>query len=182
MKSVSESESLVYESINWLRENYSNFTFFTERDLVWTIQSQMNKIINDNKLQLIVLNDYGMIKGKNRSISADLVILPKQDPRNIERYQKAEIVIEFKYEPSHDRVEYPIPKVKLPVVAWKSKTASVCHDIDRIRDFVMTNAKIGLAIFVDEGRRYRNKPEFKGSEWNDWENGVSLLITKAISN
>ena len=33
---------LFENTLNWLQENYFNFRFFTERDVVWTLQTHLS--------------------------------------------------------------------------------------------------------------------------------------------
>ena len=72
MKSATK---LFEEAILWLRANYKNYRFFTERDMVWTIQTQVISVIGKEKLPYKVMNDYPILRGKRRSLCADIAIL-----------------------------------------------------------------------------------------------------------
>jgi hypothetical protein len=99
---------LFEEVIAWLRDHYSEFEFSVERDLVWTLQSRLRKVIKERSLPYSVINDYPMLPGAGRARSADLVI----------RDADSSILVaaEFKYEPSHRRSD--LLRAKLPVVFW----------------------------------------------------------------
>ena len=80
---------------------------------------------------------------------------------------------EFKYEPSHTRKYSDILPTKLPVVFWAD---GVGKDMERIREFVSKGgAEVAYLVFIDEGGYFRRREPFSGSEWIDWQNGVSLL-------
>lgn len=46
---------LFENTLNWLQENYFNFRFFTERDVVWTLQTHLQQQIVESKLNYQVL-------------------------------------------------------------------------------------------------------------------------------
>jgi hypothetical protein len=148
------------EAIAWLGEHYSEFEFWVERDLVWTVQSRLRKIIGDRGLPYAVFNDYPMLPGRRRALSADLVI---RDPD-----MSVLVAAEFKYEPSHRRPEFlTLPASKFPIVDWGNE--GVAKDITRIRKFVeLAGAQTAFAIFVDEGRYFRHRPAHPSSQWRDW--------------
>jgi hypothetical protein len=157
---VASAAALFEEAIVWLGENYGEFEFWVERDLVWTIQSRLRKVIGDRGLPCAVFNDYPMLPGPRRARSADLVI----------RGPSATVLVaaEFKYEPSHRRPEFLIlPANKFPIVDWGNE--GVAKDIARLREFVeLGGARTAFAVFVDEGRYFRHRPPHPGSEWWDW--------------
>jgi hypothetical protein len=66
--------ALFEETVGWLRENYGQFEFWVERDLVWTLQTCLRMTVRERGLPFAVLSDYGMLPGPRRSLSADLVI------------------------------------------------------------------------------------------------------------
>lgn len=43
--------ALLDETMGWLREHYAQFEFWTERDLVWTIQTRLRGIISERQLR-----------------------------------------------------------------------------------------------------------------------------------
>jgi hypothetical protein len=158
---------LFEDSLNWLKGNYSTFQFYTERDIVWTIQLNLIEQISKEGLPYKVFNDYGILPGKRRSLSTDIAILNKEGV--------VEVAVEFKYEPSHERAN--IPKKKFPVVFWGKE--GVGKDIQRIKDFVEKDvAKKAYSIFIDEGGHFRHRTPHPGSHWIEWGNGVSVLYSE----
>jgi hypothetical protein len=55
-----DARALFDDAIGWLREHYDDFEFWVERDLVWTIQSRLRKIIRERGRPYAVFNDYPM--------------------------------------------------------------------------------------------------------------------------
>ena len=54
--------ALLFENVmEWFRANYERYTFFVERDVVWTIQTQLSRAIAAEGLPLRVFNDYPML-------------------------------------------------------------------------------------------------------------------------
>jgi hypothetical protein len=129
---------LFEEVIAWLQDHYSEFEFWVERDLVWTIQSHLGQLIKERGLPYSVINDYPILPGVGRARSVDLVIRDAD---------KAVLVaVEFKYEPSHRRGD--LLPAKLPVVFWGDD--GVAKDIKRIREFVEQGAaRVAFAVFID---------------------------------
>jgi len=157
--------ALVEEAVDWLRANYGRFEFWVERDLVWTLQTRLRTVITERGLPFIVLNDYPMLPGPRRSLSADLVL------RNLAG--KVLVAAEFKYEPSHLRPELRGQPGKLPVVVWGAD--GVAKDVARIRQFVEAGvARAALAMFIDEGRHFRARAPHPGSAWRDWDSSAVL--------
>ena len=68
---TSETEVLFRRALDWLREHYSEFVFYVERDIVWTIQTKLNELIKQESLPFRVFNDYPMLPGPTRGLSAD---------------------------------------------------------------------------------------------------------------
>lgn len=86
----------------------------------------------------------------------------------------AEVVAEYKYEPSHERAD--IPSSKFPVVFWGKD--GVGKGIHRIRKFVTEGkAKKGYSIFIDEGGYFKHREPHPGSEWINWGNGIWILFS-----
>lgn len=169
-----EAQELFESSIEWLRQNYGNFKFFTERDLVWTVQTHILSLIEENELHYKIFNDYPILPGKNRSLSADLAILNEKD--------EIEVAVEFKYEPSHKRKD--IPKTKFPVVFWGDD--GVGKDVKRIQEFIeKEKAKLAYSVFIDEGGSFRKREPHPRSKWLDWGSTdnlnyeISVLWSKA---
>lgn len=55
--------ALFEEAISWLREHYDEFEFWNERDLVWTVQTRLRRVIRDRQLPYTIFNDYPMLPG-----------------------------------------------------------------------------------------------------------------------
>jgi len=177
MKSTTK---LFEEAILWLRANYINYCFFTERDVVWTIQTHLIKVIEKGKLPHKVMNDYPILRSKRRSLCADIAILGQDE--------LPELVVEFKYEPAHKRED--MPRSKFPVVFWNE---GILKDIERIHTFTSRDltgdrtAKVAYALFIDEGSHFKQKEPPPGSRWKDWNisvispHHVSVLWSKAES-
>ena len=154
------SSALFEDGIAWLQQHYGELEFWVERDIVWTLQTHLRQMVADHGLSGTVFNDYPMLPGSRRSLSVDLAI----------RDEDGEVLIaaEFKYEPSHDRVEFRALPGKLPVVFWGIE--GVAKDVLRIREFVGAGkARTACAVFIDEGRYFRNRPAHPGAEWRDWD-------------
>lgn len=162
---------LFEQTLSWLRDNYTNFTFFAERDVVWTIQTHILKLIEEQHLPYKIFNDHPMISGKHRSLSTDLAIV---DPRGC-----VQVAAEFKYEPSHSRGD--IPQAKFPVVFWGDD--GIGKDLARIRAFVTVGkARFAYSVLIDEGGYFRKRDPHPGSEWIDWGNDVWVLYSKVVAN
>lgn len=153
--SMNNATELFEGAMSWLKDNYNNFMFFMERDIVWTVQIHISQLIKEQRLPYQVFNDYPMLPGKRRSLSTDLAIL--------DRTGLVEVAAEFKYEPSHNRKDI-LPK-KFPVVFW----GDVGKDVERINDFVSKGkARVAYSVFIDEGSYFRHRVPHPGSEWIDW--------------
>ena len=159
-----QAAELFENAISWLREYYRDYKFFTERDIVWTVQTHIIKLIEQQELAYRVFHNFPVVPGK----TADLGIL-RQD-------NHVEVAAEFKYEPSHSRKFSDILPTKLPVVFWDD---GVGKDMERIREFVNKGrADVAYLVFIDEGGYFNRREPFSGSEWIDWENGVSVLLAR----
>ena len=86
---MNEADRLIKDALSWLQANYSDFAFFVERDVVWTLQLRLSKQIKDSNLTYRIYNDYPMLAGSHRSLSADIVILDNAD--------RVAMAAEFKY-------------------------------------------------------------------------------------
>jgi hypothetical protein len=163
--------ALFGEAVEWLRENYRQFEFWVERDVVWTLQTRLRTMISERGLSFTVLSDYGMLPGPRRSLSADLVI------RNAAGHVL--VAAELKYEPSHLRPEFQSQPGKLPVVFWGAD--GVAKDVARIWQFVEAGAaRAAFAMFIDEGRHFRARPPHIGSEWRDWDSAGPGNLSPAV--
>ena len=146
-----------------LREHYWEYRFFTERDLVWTVQLQLHKDIQEEELPYRAFHEHTM----EPYVRADLVNLDPDD--------SVATVVEFKYEPSKDRRSDrggDICPTKFPVVAW----SDVEKDVAKVQGFVKDGrAKVAYLIVIDEGGTHSWREAFEGCEWKDWGEGVSVL-------
>jgi len=130
-----------------------NRPFYTERDFVWICQQ---KLLNYLKAHQSLNTDYLLtyehpiniktISGPTKRY-ADLAILSKIGNEPI-------FIIEFKYEPNHNRTD--IMKEKLPVVSMDGIT----KDRDRIREMVNSHENLKwLFVLFDEGNFFKDKVE-----------------------
>lgn len=156
-----DASELFEDAIEWLRRNYSDYRFFAERDIVWTVQTRINTEIESRNLPFRVFNDYTLF-GRTR---ADLVIFSNE---------AVEVAAEFKYEPTHRRNANcggDIPKGKFPVVFW----AEVEKDLERAKDYAASGySKAAYSILVDEGNHFRHRNAPASSEWIDWTENMSI--------
>lgn len=172
------------ECLEHIRINYKDYHFYCEKDFVWTAQRLIDEYIQENNLPFKVYNDYPIEPGLKRSKSVDLAIVSNdlyyKDLLN--GYAIAELVVEFKFEPSKIRGD-EICVHKLPVVFWRE----IIEDVNRVKRFSNDKkAKKSIAIFVDEFGRYRkSKYTIPGSKWINWGDcgstklDISVLYTEA---
>ena len=172
---------LFENALAWLRDNYGRFRFFTERDIVWTVQNHIIELIGEQNLPYRVFHNFPVsLPGKRQSLCTDLAILNQDD--------SVEVAIEFKYEPSHLRKD--IWPTKFPVVFWDKE--GVGKDIERINEFVdkfvakdKVGARTAYLIFIDEGGYFKRRNPHPGSKWEEWQlrdplvNCVSVLRAQA---
>lgn len=141
------------------RQRYFRRRFFTERDVVWTLQQRLASDLGSSGASYRV---YHTVMPRIRT---DLAILSGET---------IEVAVEFKYEPSHRRrADHggDIWPTKFDVVAW----AEVQRDVQRIREFVENRrAKTGYAVLIDEGGHFRRREPVLGARWIDWYGGVSV--------
>lgn len=156
-----DATGLFEDTIAWLRQNYSGFRFFVERDIVWTVQTRIITRIELENLEYRIYHNFPMFPGK----TVDLAILRRDN--------SVAFAAEFKYEPSHERKFKDLLPTKLPVVFWDE---GVGKDMIRIQEFV-DGGKTDMAcmLFIDEGGYFRWREPFTGSQWVDWGGGVSVL-------
>lgn len=157
---------LVNESLTWLREHYFDYDFYYERDIVWTVQCQLNRRVRAQQLKYRVCNDVSLLPPRRTDIGL----------MNEDSLLPLEIAIEFKYEPAHSRVD--ITKTKFPVCFWDKE--GVLEDTRRVREFVtQCKAKVAVAVLIDEGGYFAHRPAPIGSAWEEWDGGVRVLRTVA---
>jgi hypothetical protein len=101
-----DAVNLFENSISWLRENYASFRFFTERDIVWTLQNHIIADIEANALTYRIHHNFPVLPGK----TVDLAIFNSDN--------SIALAAEFKYEPARSREYKDILPTKFPVVFW----------------------------------------------------------------
>ena len=139
-------EAVIKEAESRIINKYQSSIFFTERDIVWTYQTILSDILSESLSNYKVYNDYGLLSGKNRSRSTDIVIV------DVASKDKGIVAIEFKYEPNGKRTD--IPKKKFPVISW----SSYLKDIEKVKQCVQdSKAETGIAYLFDEGNRYTKR-------------------------
>lgn len=160
---MSEAAKVFEEAIEWLRQRYPAFRFFTERDIVWTLQLYLSEQMQARALPYRVFNDYPILPGIRRSLCADIAILNSQN--------EVEVAAEFKYEPAHERTDVWPSKFLQTVVFWGDD--GIGKDVRRVQEFVQKGvARSAYAVFIDEGSLFRNRPAHPGSRWVDWKSAV----------
>ena len=157
----------LFETVmQWLREHYADYRFFTERDIVWTAQLRLYAEIERQGLPFRVFNDYTMVAP---NIRADLAILEAD---------AVAVAAEFKYEPDPGRSTNrggDIWHSKLPVVIW----AEAEKDVERANNYVIQRqAKTAYSVVIDEGGRHKWRTPPNGCDWQDWESGRWALWSK----
>ena len=156
----------LFETVmQWFREHYADYRFFTERDIVWTVQLRLYAEIERQGLPLRVFNDYTM----ERNVRVDLAILEAD---------AVAVAAEFKYEPDPGRSTNrggDIWHSKLPVVIW----AEAEKDVERSQNYVIQRqAKTAYSVVIDEGGRHKGRTPPNGCDWQDWGNGRWALWSK----
>ncbi len=170
-----EAAEIFKSSLRWLQDKYADYRFYTERDIVWTIQRRITEEIRRAGLPYRVFNDHTIFKRPRTG--TDLAILDERD--------SVEVAVEFKYEPSHvrraDRGGDIWPSKLDPSVVFWTGEGSVEKDVQRIREYVERGlVKEAFSVFVDEGGRFRSRRPHSGSEWIDWSRDVSILWSHAV--
>ena len=136
--SPATAEELIIDALAWLGEHYGEQVFYVERDIVYTVQQRLNSQLHTRELPWTVYNDYPMIPGPRRALSADLAVIGGDGA--------VLVAVEFKYEPCHRRGD--VLKNKLPVTSW----SEIVKDTMRVRDFVAQGiAPVAYAVVIDEG-------------------------------
>ena len=152
-------EQIFLDSLDWLWRNYGDYSFFAERDVVWTLQNQIRDSLTRNASPFRVFHGYPMTKGKR--MNADLALV---DPQG-----KVELAAEFKYEPdpARGRLDGDVWPTKLPAVFWSGR-GSVVEDAQRVHQFVDEGVTpVAYSVFVDEGGRFRTREEPGGARWRE---------------
>jgi hypothetical protein len=160
------------EAILWLKSNYGHFRFFTERDIVWTLQLHLLEDIEKQRLTLMVFENHKMPNNTH----IDLAILEQGTGAML-------VGVELKYEPDHARTD--IFPGKFPKVFWNSeRNHGVVQDVERIDNLIDNgNSVLGFVLFIDEGRHHSWRKAPKGSIWDySWGKSPYSEKTMAILN
>ena len=67
-----DATELFENAMKWLRQHYTDYRFFAERDIVWTVQLWLHSEIDRQALSFSVFNDHTLIDSPRAS--ADLVL------------------------------------------------------------------------------------------------------------
>jgi len=163
------ASELYEEAINSMLKHYADFQFFTERDIVWTIQTHLIKEISKRDLPLKIYDNYRVPSKK----LIDLVIIDKETDILL-------VAAEFKYEPDHARVDITPGKLNPSKAFWDSeKNHGVVQDIERIKELVnQSYSKTGYITFIDEGGHHRYQGEPDSCIW--CEEGKSPYSDKTL--
>jgi hypothetical protein len=144
--------------------------FYFERDIVYTLQSQLVMRVDKERLPFRVYNDYPIIPGPYRSLSADLALVATS--------KEVLLTAEFKYEPCHRRQD--LLKTKLPLTVW----TDIVHDTKRAQQFVQDGrTKVAYAVCIDEGNYLAKRDLSVYEEHLTWsgkphhDHHISFLIT-----
>ena len=170
-KEAVEAIDLFERALGWLRLEYDSLKFYVERDVVATLQLCLLERIKVTSSSLRVFNDYPILPGQRRALTADLAILGKNN--------RVLLVAEFKYEPAHYRSGMDIwpSKFSPTVVFWGDE--GVKKDLERVRRFVNEKrAAVAYSVFIDEGGFFRSRPAHPGTVWHDWGNGRWTLVSR----
>lgn len=160
-----DAAKLFESAMHWLRDHYTNYRFFTERDIVWTVQLRLLAEIESRELPFRVFNDYTMSPG----IRTDIAILEGD---------AVAVAAEFKYEPDSGRSSNrggDIWHSKLPVVIWTEAE----KDVERAQSYA-AQGRTGAAysIVIDEGGRHNWRPIPDRCQWQDWGDGRWALWSR----
>lgn len=165
-RAPNDARHLFFDVLDWLRNTYRSDEFLKERDLVAAAQKRLSDEVSQRSLPYQVVQECPIPHTNKR---ADLALLGSDNTLHL--------VIEFKYEPHHQR----LTSGQIPVVFW----TEVTKDIDRIRRFVNEGqAQSAFSVFVDEGGYYRHRETPPGGRWEDWDISgcdyrVAVLISEA---
>lgn len=155
-ETLAHAERLFTDALDWLGRRYGDRVFYVERDIVYTLQSKLNELISSQAGEWRVYNDYPMLPGPRRSLSADLSLLTPQ--------RDVAVAAEFKYEPCHRRVD--VLKNKLPVTVWSDIVKDTvrissgdCGGVDRRARWVrLTSGSLSAGTPVRMPRATRSPP------------------------
>lgn len=165
---MNEAETLADRAIDRLRDHYDEFRFFVARNLVWTVQRRLHDLAQETNSGLRVFNDFPVIPGPRRSLSADLALVSPDD--------RVQLAIEFRFGPSHQRAD--IWRSKFPVAFWG--TEGVGKDVQRVQQDVSGGRAVAArSYFIDEGGYFAHRPAHRGSSWVAWPRECWVLVSRA---
>ena len=173
MNVMSDAEALLKESLSWLKamyNDYNSFLFFEERDVVWILQKRLIKTARDKRVPYKIFNNckIGEMQppfphGK-KAPQPDLIILRNDRIRNGKLVTPLDVIVEFKFEPSHARVGEHFLSGKVPLI---DKFSLIEKDLIRIEQYVtQRKAYLAYSVLVDEGGYYSKK--LRKEEWQAW--------------
>ncbi len=152
---MSDGPGLFEATLAWLRDSYDERPFYLELDIVYAVQVKLWELVREHSLDWQVFNDYPMLPGSRRALSADIAL---RDGAG-----RILVAAEFKFEPDHGRPD--LLSHKFPVVGFES----ALKDVQRIRQFVEAgSAEVAYAVFVDEGTFFWRREVETGSQWVEW--------------
>ena len=157
---------LFESAMHWLRDHYTDYRFFTERDIVWTVQLRLLAEIESRGLPFRVVQEYTILP----NVRTDMVIMERD---------AVAVAAEFKYEPDSGRSSNrggDIWHSKFPVIdPWSEAEKAV----ERAQSYV-TQGRAGAAyaIVIDEGGRHNWRPTPDGCQWRDWGGGRWALWSR----
>lgn len=174
-ESAYETAAELYEgTINWLQYTYSFYRFFTERDIVWTLQLHLVQEIERRHLHLKVFDNHKM---PNQTL-VDLAI--------IEEFTGSMLLVsELKYA-DHARTDISPGKLRPSKVFWDSeRNHGVVQDVKRIKRLIELGlSEAGYVTFIDEGGHHGWHEEPSNCIWSDWgkspysDNTTTTLLLK----
>lgn len=136
------------DTLAWLRAQYTTLRFFTERDLVWAVQTRLTALLQEHQLPYDLVPDYAIVPGQ----PADLVLLHNGT---------VEVMVEFRYEPDHTRRD--IPPTRFPIVSWAE---DVAQHMQRMQELVdRGQVRAAYTLVVDEGNYFHKVHTRLADEW-----------------
>ncbi len=169
-------------SLHELKENYPSYEFMVHRDVAWSLQKILNRLIEKNGYPLEVYQDYPLEKGCKEYKENELVfVLPGTNYREMfKSTSQVELVVRILFEPSRHRrdiCEYHLPRILVP---------RLMQEMTQLKAIVESNkAKEGILILVDESSRHRKlilqNDCMKWESWGTYDDSglnVSTLIVQ----
>lgn len=181
MKVLSKAERLFLESIDWLKteyKDYDSFIFIEERDVVWTLQKHLIRAIENESLPYKVFNGCAIremeIPGYKMDPRSDMLIFSDDKIKNEKLAPPLDIIVEFKFEPSRDRIGKHFLKSKCPVI---EAFARIEKDFILTKEYVIQHkADVAYSVIIDEDGRHRNSEKLRNEKWETWGNQKNIFI------